>query len=578
MKNIYLCQFSIINEQKFVLLPYSAGMIQAYAQSIDSINREYQFHSDIFFIPDKKKNIINQIINPHIVGFGVYIWNLDFSDSIAKEIKKKYKDCLIVYGGPQVPEDEEDFLRKRPWVDKLIHKEGEISFSNFLLNDDCNHERIRELDSLPSPYLSGIFNHYFSKYDNYVLNAILETNRGCPYKCTFCDWGGITYSKVHKFDTDRIFKELEWFSENKIEHITCTDANFGIFKERDEKIVDKIISIKEETGYPFAFNTNWAKNSNENILNIASKLKKASMLRKMGLSLQSLNLDVLTNVKRKNMELNNLTLMLKKARKKDLEVMVEMILNLPGETKETWIENYCNLLANDNIFIDSYPLTVLKNSELGKKEYIKKYNIKTVKSKTNYGGGLKSKEEIVVSTENMTKKEYHEAWLFTWFLRSMHSNGYLYFIYKFMNIEYNMSIRKFYEFIFESKNNTIEMLIDSRKDLLENNLYNDFYYNNDWIYLIEKRRNLFYEELKILLKQNFEFEYFDELIDFQNISFYNDKISYPIRKKFDYNFFNHRKEPVTLKFTHGGIGSHENFKSFLSLSRSHNWKCEVEYT
>ena len=133
---------------------------------------------------------------------------------------------------------------------------------------------------------------------------------------------------------------MEWFSENKIEHITCTDANFGIFKERDEKIVDKIISIKEETGYPFAFNTNWAKNSNENILNIASKLKKASMLRKMGLSLQSLNLDVLTNVKRKNMELNNLTLMLKKARKKDLEVMVEMILNLPGETKETWIENY----------------------------------------------------------------------------------------------------------------------------------------------------------------------------------------------------------------------------------------------
>ena len=73
--------------------------------------------------------------------------------------------------------------------------------------------------------------------------------------------------------------------------------------QKSLKIVDKIISIKEETGYPFAFNTNWAKNSNENILNIASKLKKASMLRKMGLSLQSLNLDVLTNVKRKNMEL-----------------------------------------------------------------------------------------------------------------------------------------------------------------------------------------------------------------------------------------------------------------------------------
>ena len=108
----------------------------------------------------------------------------------------------------------------------------------------------------------------------------------------------------------------------------------------------------------------------EDILNIALKLKTASMLRKLGLSLQSLNFDVLTNVKRKNMELNNLSNILKQAKERDLEVMVEMILNLPGETKETWIENYCNLLSNDNIFIDSYPLTVLKNSELGKQEYL----------------------------------------------------------------------------------------------------------------------------------------------------------------------------------------------------------------
>ena len=273
---------------------------------------------------------------------------------------KRWKNCIIVYGGPQA--------RKRPWVDKVIYKEGEISFANFLLEKDIVVERIKDLNSLPSPYLNGVFDHYFKKYDNYVLNAVLETNRGCPYKCTFCDWGGVTYSKIHKFDLKRIFEELEWFSNHKIEHITCTDANFGIFKERDEKIVDKLIQLKHEYEYPYVFSTNWAKNSNEDILNIALKLKTASMLRKLGLSLQSLNLDVLTNVKRKNMELNNLSNILKQAKERDLEVMVEMILNLPGETKETWIENYCNLLSNDNIFIDSYPLTVLKNSELGKKE------------------------------------------------------------------------------------------------------------------------------------------------------------------------------------------------------------------
>ena len=569
MKNIYLCQFSIISEQKFVLLPYSAGMIQAYAQSIDEINQQYKFHSDIFFIPDDTIKILDQINEPYIVGFSVYLWNLDYSDLIAKEIKKRWKNCIIVYGGPQA--------RKRPWVDKVIYKEGEISFANFLLEKDIDVERIKDLNSLPSPYLNGVFDHYFKKYDNYVLNAVLETNRGCPYKCTFCDWGGVTYSKIHKFDLQRIFKELEWFSNHKIEHITCTDANFGIFKERDEKIVDKLIQLKHDNEYPYVFSTNWAKNSNEDILNIALKLKTASMLRKLGLSLQSLNFDVLTNVKRKNMELNNLSNILKQAKEKDLEVMVEMILNLPGETKETWIENYCNLLSNDNIFIDSYPLTVLKNSELGKQEYLQKFNIKTVKTETNYGGGLKAYEDIVVSTKTMTKKDYHEAWLFTWFLRSMHSNGYLYFIYKFMNIEYGMSIRNFYEYIFNSKIDTVELLLETRKKLLKNNSYNDFYFNNDWIHLVEKRRELFYDELKIFLKNNFEFEFFDELVNFQNISFYNDNISYPIRKKFNYNFFKHRKETVVLNFNHNGLGSHNSFKSFLSLSRSHNWKCKVEY-
>ena len=148
-------------------------------------------------------------------------------------------------------------------------------------------------------------------------------------------------------------------------------------------------------------------------------------------------------------------------------------------------------------------MTVLKNSELGKQEYLQKFNIKTVKTETNYGGGLKAYEDIVVSTETMTKKDYHEAWLFTWFLRSMHSNGYLYFIYKFMNIEYGMSIRNFYEYIFNSKIDTVELLLETRKKLLKNNSYNDFYFNNDWIHLVEKRRELFYDELKIFLKNNF---------------------------------------------------------------------------
>ena len=42
----------------------------------------------------------------------------------------------------------------------------------------------------------------------------LETNRGCPYGCTFCDWGSATLSRIRKFDLDRVFAELEWCAKN----------------------------------------------------------------------------------------------------------------------------------------------------------------------------------------------------------------------------------------------------------------------------------------------------------------------------------------------------------------------------
>ena len=60
-----------------------------------------------------------------------------------------------------------------------------------------------------------------------------ETNRGCPFQCTFCDWGSATKTKVRKWERDRLFKEIEWFADNKIPYIDCCDANFGIFVERD---------------------------------------------------------------------------------------------------------------------------------------------------------------------------------------------------------------------------------------------------------------------------------------------------------------------------------------------------------
>jgi len=113
--------------------------------------------------------------------------------------------------------------------------------------------------------LTGVFDNIINNNLEYVFNATLETNRGCPFACTFCDWGSLTYSKVTKYDIERIRADIEWAGQNKIGFLYNVDANFGLFKDRDHAIVDILIETKEKYGYPKMYFVNWAKMANEDI-------------------------------------------------------------------------------------------------------------------------------------------------------------------------------------------------------------------------------------------------------------------------------------------------------------------------
>ena len=68
---------------------------------------------------------------------------------------------------------------------------------------------------------------------------MIETNRGCPYHCTFCDWGTLIYSKIAKLPLERVFDEIDWLSRSGISDVMPADANFGIFADRDGQIGDR---------------------------------------------------------------------------------------------------------------------------------------------------------------------------------------------------------------------------------------------------------------------------------------------------------------------------------------------------
>ena len=100
----------------------------------------------------------------------------------------------------------------------------------------------------------------------------METRRGCPYACTFCDLGALNHNKVYKTELGRVQEELDWLVESKLGSFYYVDNNFGLFKERDDKIVDMVIASKKKYGYPKSFFVNWAKNHKEEFINMAKKL------------------------------------------------------------------------------------------------------------------------------------------------------------------------------------------------------------------------------------------------------------------------------------------------------------------
>ena len=129
MKNIYFVQAGF-SFDKSVYLPYATGTIVAYCKSLPEITSEYDF-KEIIFRRDDINKIVDGMESPYIVAFSTYVWNVEFNKALAKAVKNKYPDCIIIFGGHSVS-DRMEFLAK-DYIDILTLGEGEEVTANLLL-------------------------------------------------------------------------------------------------------------------------------------------------------------------------------------------------------------------------------------------------------------------------------------------------------------------------------------------------------------------------------------------------------------------------------------------------------------
>ena len=301
-------------------LPYAAGLLQAYVQKYARLPARYDFALPVYSrIPVQAA--VDRLLGADVIGFSVYVWNIRISLEIARRVKAARPETLIVFGGPQVPDRAEAFLRRNPFVDVVCHGEGEAVFLGLIENypsrtwdnvpstswlradgsfaNKPRAERLKDIAVIPSPYLGGVFDPLMKANPDEKWLILWETNRGCPFQCTFCDWGSAIAAKVSQFDIDRLLREVDWFAEHRIEFIFCCDANYAMLA-RDYEITKYVADTKARLGYPKALSVQNTKNGTERAYKVQKLLSDAGLNKGVAIALQSVDSGTLEAIKRHN--------------------------------------------------------------------------------------------------------------------------------------------------------------------------------------------------------------------------------------------------------------------------------------
>ena len=429
--------------------PYSVGILQAYAQRHLSRPADFEFMLPVYHrLPVDQA--VAQLIDADAVFFSAYVWNIRMSLAIAERLKRERPELLIVFGGPQVPNLVEGFIRSNPFIDVAVHGEGEQTFCQILdrgLSGDWSgiggisyvddlgalvtvpaNPRIKDMSVIPSPYTEGTFAPLMAANPQEHWIAMWETNRGCPFSCTFCDWGSAVASKVYQFDVERLFREIDWFADQRIEFIFCADANFGILP-RDLDIARYAAKTKMERGYPQALSVQNTKNATSRAYDVQKTLADAGLNKGVTVSFQSVDPTTLDAIKRGNISTKGFQELQLRFTSDRIETYSDLILGLPGETYETFADGVSSVIDNgQHNRIQFNNLSILPNAEMGDPVYQQRYGMELVESKVvNIHGALLEAEwdipemqELVVATNTTPRADWVRTRAYCWWAALLH--------------------------------------------------------------------------------------------------------------------------------------------------------------
>ena len=368
-----------------IILPLAIGMLWQAAQQ-DPVNQQkWQLAHIVYNKAVDIDSTAQQLAASNVVSMSTYIWNIEFQMTLARAIKKYNPMCFILVGGPEISPNSTIWQDYPGCIDLAIMGEGDTAFTKFLrqwpnynvaeipggwTTEYYSGEapRVADLAPLPSPYLTGFYDDIVQEEldKGKYIQAVLQTNRGCPYHCTFCEEGKDYKNKMFFYDEDRIRAEIDWCGRNHVEYLSLADDNWGI-SARDVELMKFICETQLKYGYPKTLDATWAKNAPERILEM-SKIDKqmgTNLIRGITIALQSTNTSTLTAIKRFNLVDSRQVEFNKKLLDLQVPTYVEMIWPLPLETLDSFLRGVDSIIdSNTANWLAVYPLKINQSSDL----------------------------------------------------------------------------------------------------------------------------------------------------------------------------------------------------------------------
>lgn len=221
-------------------------------------------HAQIMTDPSIEWEIVSATINentgmivdeiyrhrPDILAATTWLFNHEQLMHVASRVKALLPEACLVLGGPEFLGDNEEFLRKNPFVDCVFREEGEEVFPQWLTcwnhpeqwhtvpglcyltpnkeYKDNGIARVLNFAGLVPPEQSRFFN--WSK--PFVQ---LETTRGCFNTCAFCVSGG--EKPVRTLSIESIRERLQLIHAHGIKNVRVLDRTFNYNPRRAKELL-----------------------------------------------------------------------------------------------------------------------------------------------------------------------------------------------------------------------------------------------------------------------------------------------------------------------------------------------------